>query len=441
MIETVGGLFDGIGGFGIAAHAHGIRTAWNVELADYPGRVLKARFPAATRLTDVRDVRNPPRVDVLTGGFPCQDLSLAGLGAGIAGSRSGLWTEFARIIGEVEPELVLIENVPALLHRGFELVVDNLVELGYAVEWDCLPAVAFGAPHLRDRVWIAAHRQAEPIIFGQPAALFALEPAGAADLVGGDDDPDDDEPADAGWWRWPRAGFVAGDPRLVMPLEPLARARDAARGRVLLPTPMAANGENTSEQGPRYYAHGTDNPTLLGAARRLDETDLLPTLTAHDGKNSGASQLGRRSPGLATLAEFNLWPTPQASDYQRDTYQRTPSQQAGKHGLYLHTEAVEAEVAAGRLADNDRIARGKLHPGWVEWLMGFPLGWTDLTVANTDLRPHPWHLGDPPDVPRVTVDTPHRRDRLKALGNALIPAAPEWMLARYRTATEEAQAA
>jgi DNA (cytosine-5)-methyltransferase 1 len=98
-----------------------------------------------------------PYVDVLCGGFPCQDLSYAGKGAGIDGERSGLWSEYARLIRELRPRYVVVENVPALLGRGLGRVLGDLAACGYDAEWDCLPASAFGAPHRRDRVWVVAY--------------------------------------------------------------------------------------------------------------------------------------------------------------------------------------------------------------------------------------------------------------------------------------------
>ena len=102
-----------------------------------------------------------PQIDVLCGGFPCQDLSVAGKGAGIDGARSGLWSEYARLIGELRPRYVIVENVPALLGRGLGRVLGDLSALGYDAEWDCLPASAFGAPHRRDRIWIVAYPGSE----------------------------------------------------------------------------------------------------------------------------------------------------------------------------------------------------------------------------------------------------------------------------------------
>jgi DNA (cytosine-5)-methyltransferase 1 len=96
-------------------------------------------------------------IDVICGGFPCQDISVAGKGAGMDGARSGLWSEYARIIGEVRPRYVIVENVAALLGRGLERVLGDLAALGYDAEWHCIPASAVGAPHRRDRLWIVAY--------------------------------------------------------------------------------------------------------------------------------------------------------------------------------------------------------------------------------------------------------------------------------------------
>jgi DNA (cytosine-5)-methyltransferase 1 len=156
---NVGSLFAGIGGFDLGLERAGMHTVWQVEQEPFRRAVLARQFPDAQRFKDVRDVgaHNLEWVDVICGGFPCQDLSLAGKGAGIDGARSGLWSEYARIVGELRPRYVIVENVPALLGRGMGRVLGDLAALGYDAEWDCLPASAFGAPHRRDRLWIVAY--------------------------------------------------------------------------------------------------------------------------------------------------------------------------------------------------------------------------------------------------------------------------------------------
>ena len=95
-------------------------------------------------------------VDAICGGFPCQDISVVGKGKGLDGEQSGLWREFARLVGELRPGLVIVENVAALLIRGLDRVLGDLAALGYDAEWHCIPASALGAPHYRDRIWIIA---------------------------------------------------------------------------------------------------------------------------------------------------------------------------------------------------------------------------------------------------------------------------------------------
>lgn len=157
---TFGSLFAGIGGFDLGLERAGMRCEWQVEIDPYARAVLAKHWPEVRRWEDVRTF--PPKegewgVDVICGGFPCQDISVAGKGAGLAGARSGLWYEFARIIGELRPRFVIVENVAALLTRGADVVLGTLASLGYDAEWHVIPASAVGAPHRRERVWIVAY--------------------------------------------------------------------------------------------------------------------------------------------------------------------------------------------------------------------------------------------------------------------------------------------
>lgn len=159
---TVGSLFAGIGGLELGLEwTGGFKTVWQVENDSYAQAVLKKHWPDVGRWGDVRTFPLTPaedwRCDVICGGFPCQDISNAGKRAGIDGERSGLWSEFARIICILRPRYVLVENVAALLTGGIQRVLGDLAESGYDAEWECLPAAIFGAPHLRDRVFIIAH--------------------------------------------------------------------------------------------------------------------------------------------------------------------------------------------------------------------------------------------------------------------------------------------
>lgn len=163
-------LFAGIGGIelglGWAFRKRGIdyyTSGW-VECDEFCIEVLKRRFRSGeldeapiwddVRTFDGRGSRG--KVDIVTGGFPCQDISTAGRGAGIEGERSGLFFELWRIVREIRPRIVIMENVPALLARGMDRVAAEVAAGGYDMQWDCIPAAAVGAPHRRDRVFILA---------------------------------------------------------------------------------------------------------------------------------------------------------------------------------------------------------------------------------------------------------------------------------------------
>jgi DNA (cytosine-5)-methyltransferase 1 len=151
-------LFSGIGGFSLGIERAGMRTVQFVEIDPFCQHVLKQHWPEVPLHGDIRTFHAPAGfADVICGGFPCQDLSFAGAGAGLAGERSGLWSEYARIIGEVRPRFVIVENVAALLARGLGDVLRDLAALGYDAEWHCIPSSAVGAPHRRDRVWIVGY--------------------------------------------------------------------------------------------------------------------------------------------------------------------------------------------------------------------------------------------------------------------------------------------
>jgi len=157
-------LFSGIGGFSLGLEwTGGFRTVAFCEIEPYCQAVLRKHWPDVPIYDDVRTLtadtlrRDGIAVDVICGGFPCQDLSFAGKRAGLEGARSGLWAEYARLIGEVRPRFVIVENVPGLLSLGMGRVLGDLAALGYDAVWDCIPAAAVGAPHLRDPVWIVGY--------------------------------------------------------------------------------------------------------------------------------------------------------------------------------------------------------------------------------------------------------------------------------------------
>lgn len=161
---TFGSLFSGIGGIDLGLERAGMTCRWQVEIDPFCQKVLAKHWPLVPKYGDIREVTGDEleRVDLLAGGFPCQDLSCAGKRAGIDGERSGLWREYARLIGELRPRYVLIENVPGVLaNEPMRRVLGDLSALGFNAEWQSLPAAAFGAPHIRYRVFIVANSESD----------------------------------------------------------------------------------------------------------------------------------------------------------------------------------------------------------------------------------------------------------------------------------------
>lgn len=170
----MGSLFSGAGLCDLGFHWAGFQHEFFCEVDPYCRSVLQRHWPGIPIYGDIREVSGHalPEVDVLAGGFPCQDVSCGGKRAGITqNTRSGLWYEYKRIIEEKRPKYAVIENVKGLLSQGMDVVLQDLSRIGYDAEWQCVPASAFGAPHLRERIFIVAYPfNNKPD--GQPGLLF-----------------------------------------------------------------------------------------------------------------------------------------------------------------------------------------------------------------------------------------------------------------------------
>jgi DNA (cytosine-5)-methyltransferase 1 len=179
-------LFSGIGAFSLGLERAGMRTVAFCEIDPYCRRVLAKHWPAVPCYDDVRSLTaerlraDGIAADVICGGFPCQDISRAngvhGGRLGIEGERSGLWREYSRLIGELRPQVVIVENVTDLLRLGIGRVLGDMATIGYDAEWHCIPSAYIGTRHIRDRVWIVAYpgsdRLEGPIQIGERLAPF-----------------------------------------------------------------------------------------------------------------------------------------------------------------------------------------------------------------------------------------------------------------------------
>lgn len=185
---TVGSLFSGIGGLELGLEMVGLGpVVWQAERDPYASAVLARHWPTVRRYDDVRDIdERAERPEVICGGFPCQDISNAGKRAGIEGERSGLWSEYARIVRVLRPRFVFVENVAALLARGIDRVLGDLAEAGYDAQWDCFRASDVGAPHRRERVFILAYAGCERERRIQPVSVAGRGGASVARTNGED---------------------------------------------------------------------------------------------------------------------------------------------------------------------------------------------------------------------------------------------------------------
>ena len=394
---TVGSLFSGIGGFDEAFRREGFNVNWSCEIEPFPRRVLARHFPGVVCHEDVRTVTaaTAERVDVLVGGFPCQDLSVAGKRAGLGGERSGLFFEFMRVADELKPTWVVVENVPGLLssHRGadFAVVVNTLVELGYGVAWRVLDSQHFGVAQRRRRVFLVACAGGQ---HDRSAAVLFEREGGRGDLAAGEE---------AG------AGLAAG-------------AGNGADGVV----------------GP--LGGGNDG---IGRRTEDDPNLVVPTLDQSLGHHRGSMGVG----DFAVPAAFDTTQVTSAQNYSNPR----PGDPcyplaAGAHppavafavsslggSARQGGHAVNAEQAAGgqliALAHSLRAQSQtggvrRLTPTECERLQAFPDGWTCLEDWTPE-RPYSTATCRCPDSPRY-----------RAIGNAVTVTVIQWIARRLKAAHE-----
>lgn len=340
MTITVGSTFSGIGGFELAAQQAGMATLWSSEINADARSVLCHHFPESKLHGDIAEIgsHNADAVDLLCGGFPCQDLSVAGKRAGLAGERSGLFYEFARLAAEIRPTWIVLENVPGLLssQRGADMaaVIGTLCDIGYGLAWRVLDAQNFGVPQRRRRVVIVGH-----LGNVERAGTVLFEPEGS----GGDSPP-------------------SGEAQSVV-------------------AALTANGVGTC---------GADDNQAQAGHLIAQMPGQVPALTSRCGNTQDDQRVGQlvtigfsHTQGLDCQPSESAWPTLRAegnghavafSQNQRGELVESPYM----HSLSTAGGKPGEGYPAVRVADAVR----RLTPLECERLQGFPDGWTDVPNAK-----------------------------------------------------------
>lgn len=248
---TFGSLFTGIGGLDLGLERVGMTCIWQSEIDPFCCKVLEKHWPAKN-LGDIRKILNPPQVDLLCGGFPCQPFSVAGRQKGIDDPR-WLWPEFLRIIKEIQPKYILGENVRGLLrNEGFTQILNDLHAAGYDAEWETIPASFIGAPHKRERVFIFAY----PSGSGLQGSIFETSlrsQSPKAPTIFGNRNI-----ACGNWWRENLPSIFMGDGISTR----LARPRVKALGNAVVPAVAELIGQEVAFVGTKVIG-----PLQAGIAR------------------------------------------------------------------------------------------------------------------------------------------------------------------------------
>ena len=361
---TIGSLFAGIGGLELGLEWAGLGpTVWQVEQDQFCQRVLAKHWPTCERFDDVCTVgvHNLKPVDIICGGFPCQDLSYAGKGAGLAGARSGLWTEYARIVGELRPRFVVVENVAALASRGLATVLGDLAALGYDAVWLPVRAADMGAPHRRERLFIVAYAATER---RDPRTALA-------------------QPGDVGATR-------SGLPSTRGPQTETFGYSDQA-----MVHPGGRRCERRSVEQPGSDGAGYDSErcqTTLNPGQR--GAPLADANGAWKPQSQGgeSEERGRFGDSVQELAD---------TDRERE---REPQYEA----VPITCDRGPRARAGGRGGRRAQSGMGREPSGFPAWLdRGWPAGPSEVARA--------W------EAPRTIKACPDRQARLKALGNAVVP--------------------
>lgn len=407
---------------------------WQVEIDPFCQRVLAKHWPHVKRYGDIRTVGELEGVDLIAGGFPCQDISYAGAGAGIDGARSGLWGEMLRIIRLVRPQFVLVENVSALLTRGIERVLGELAASGYDAEWQSLPAAAFGAPHIRDRVFVVAYAQGLRM-----ESQCIPSPASRGRVAGIDGIPQGEEGQ-----SWPRVGRKdVADAEEFSERKPANEAIAIADGGQTRDEPLCGGDLDGSGwwriepavggslNGFSSWLDGfsglIDSHKLFlayGNATQERPDQALCSLRNKIGTPDVRQHLGRSGSISATEVLFAyLCKLQEASTNQARIQlacQETPEDR-------MRSMRLSIQPSGPSCRPGQQEQRAAQYPNSMQALSRLLAQHAEkawLAYRRSDACPS---LGWESGIARVAHGVPHRVDRLKGLGNAVVPQIAQWI--------------
>ena len=347
MTHKVLDLFSGIGGFSLGLqNTGGFETVAFCEIEPYCHRVLNKHWKDVPIYNDIKELTYDTlqadgiEPDVITGGFPCQDISVAGKQKGIIGERSSLWSEYARLIEDVRPKWAIIENVPTLRSKGLTLVLQDLNEIGYNAEWHCIPCSAIGGLHRRDRIWIIAY--------------------------------------------------------------PLANSRCTfGQGSII-------EGENANEVGEEFtnqYQRSSSTPGNDTGTQEREKEDVVNSngiRCQHDKESKKASSWRRSETSTSTTSSDvpnSMCEGLEGSEFSSDNSGQDEQGSKSSHGSASKPSGIRREPEL-------IVSRGQLE-------------------RYTDYAKTQWAIE--PNVGRVAYGIPRRVDRLRGLGNAVLPQIPQFL--------------
>lgn len=447
-----GSLFAGIGGFDLGFERSGWECAWQVEVDDFCNDVLQKHWPSVSRYRDIKDVKGDELepVDLICGGFPCQDISVAGRGEGLAGGRSGLWFEFARILEEARPARVVIENVGGLLSspkgangRDLAIILRGLADLGYMGAYRLLDAQYFGVAQRRKRVFIVGYLGSGGAVevLLQPESVLGNAPARSTSGTavarpltarsGGAGKESQDNQVVAGTLGDPRRQDFEGNGAFVF--EPrFARNGRGAPDEVVPPLKAQSGTSGKGDGAPLVYdarglGDGDTVNTLVGD--HMDRpTDYTPVVfrkaqKAHSPEDDERWEEADQAPTLdasghgartATAVTFHGQQDPIS---EKDASLPIESQHRGSVGVYWDGGDVSDTLDRSQIGKQQAMPGKRrlpavlqngvrrLTPLECERLMGFPDNWT---AGHSDSR------------------------RYKMIGNAVVVNVAEWIAMRMQ---------